>query len=801
MKNAILGRKSVILNRKIDFNNFLIFDGAMGTMLQKYGLKQGELPESYNILHPEIIEKIHSEYLSAGCNVITTNTFGANRYKLKGTGYSVEEVIVAAVKIAIKVSKDNYIALDISSIGQLMEPCGTLSFDEAYDIFAQQVKIGASQGVDLILIETMSDIYEAKAAILAAKENSNLPIICTMTFQEDGRTLTGTDPLSMVNVIQGLGVNALGVNCSLGPKEIIPIVKEIVKYSKVPIIVQPNAGLPKLIKGDTIFDVGPDEFVSYAKILVQMGVTILGGCCGTNAAYIKALKGALDKLQPVSREIQRITAISSESQTVIIGNGIKIIGERINPTGKKKLKEALKTNNMDYLLNEAIDQRDAGAHILDVNVGLPEIDEKAIMLSAIKEIQSIVNLPLQIDSVRCDVIEAAARIYNGKPLINSVNGKQKSMEEVFPIVKKYGACVLGLTLDDSGIPSKAEDRFKIAEKIVKTAEEYGISKEDIIIDCLVLTASAQQSDVQETIKAVKLVKERLGVKTVLGISNVSFGLPNRALLNRTFLTAALGAGLDAPILNPLDTEMMDTVSAFNVLWNYDEQSKYYIQRYLGVTSQVTIKEESRNKDLKKAIIDGLKEDAQGITEELLKELSGMSIIDNYLIPSLDVVGKKFENGEIFLPQLIQSAETVKKAFEVIKYSITPGETDDEGISKGKIILATVKGDIHDIGKNIVKILLQNYGFEVIDLGKDVPIEVVVEAVKEHKVKLVGLSALMTTTVKSMEETITALRENGLECKVFVGGAVLNEEYAEMIKADWYAKDVREAVKIAQEFFA
>ena len=789
------------MNRKINFEEFLIFDGAMGTMLQKNGLKQGEIPESYNVLHPEIIEKIHKQYINAGCNIITTNTFGANRYKLENTGYSVEQVIKAGVKIAKKASEGNFVALDISSIGQLMEPCGILSFEEAYDIFAEQIKIGASEGVDLILIETMSDIYEAKAAILAAKENSNLPIICTMTFQEDGRTLTGTDPLTMVNVIQGLGVNALGVNCSLGPKEIIPIVSEIIRYSKVPIIVQPNAGLPKLIKGETVFDVEAEQFASYAKILAEMGVTILGGCCGTNPAHIKELKEVLGKRKPTIRKVESITAISSYSQTEIIGNGIKIIGERINPTGKKKLKEALKTNNMEYVLNEAIDQRDAGAHILDVNVGLPEIDEKAIMVKAIKEIQSIVNLPLQIDSVRCDVIEAAARVYNGKPLINSVNGKQKVMDNIFPIVKKYGGCVLGLTLDDSGIPSKAEDRFKIAQKIVKTAEEYGISKDDVIIDCLVLTASAQQSDVQETIKAVRLVKGRLGVKTILGISNVSFGLPNRALLNRTFLATALASGLDAPILNPLDKEMMETVSAFNVLWNHDKESKIYIDAYLGVTSQTTIKEESKNKDLRKAIIDGLKEEAHVITKELLKELNGMDIVENYLIPSLDVVGTRFEKGDIFLPQLIQSAETVKKAFEVIKDSITLGESSDVSISKGKIILATVKGDIHDIGKNIVKILLQNYGFEIIDLGKDVPIEVVVEAVKEHNVKLVGLSALMTTTVKSMEETITALRESGLQCKVFVGGAVLNEEYAEMIKADWYAKDVREAIKIAQEFFS
>jgi 5-methyltetrahydrofolate--homocysteine methyltransferase len=787
-----------IVCKKIDFSSFLLFDGAMGTILEKYGLKRGELPESYNILHPDIIEKIHREYFGAGCDVISTNTFGANSYKLKNTQYTVEDIVGSAVRIARKVAGDSLVALDIGPIGQLMEPIGILSFDNAYAIFAEQIKIGVREGADLILIETMTDIYEAKAAILAAKENSTIPIICTMSYQSDGRTLTGTDPITMVNVLQGLGVDALGVNCSLGPNEMLPIVSEILKYSKVPVIVQPNAGLPKIKNGETIFDVHGHTFAEYAKLMAEMGVTILGGCCGTTCDHIKAIKHEIKNLIPVKRQVQKITAVSSSSKTVVIGEEIKIIGERINPTGKKKLKDALKNNNMDYILKEAISQRDAGADILDVNVGLPEIDELEVMKNTIRELQSVVNLPLQIDSVRRDVIEAAVRIYNGKPLINSVNGKEDVMEAIFPIVKKYGACVIGLTLDDSGIPSKAEDRLKIAEKIVRRAEEYGIDRADIIIDCLVLTASAQQSEVKETIKAVGLVKATLGVKTTLGVSNVSFGLPQREILNRTFLAAALTAGLDAPILNPLSTEMISTINAFNVLWNKDINSKNYINVYSSFEGKIMPKEVSKNIDLNKIIIDGLKEEATGLTVELLKTMPGMEIVNKYLIPSLDIVGKKYESGEIFLPQLLQSAETVKKAFEVIKESIL--STTGKKLSKGKIVLATVRGDIHDIGKNIVKILLENYGFDIMDLGKDVHSDDVVNAVRSGNIKLVGLSALMTTTVRSMEETIKALRDNNLDCIVMVGGAVLNEEYAKMIGADYYAKDATNSVKIARELF-
>ncbi|MDD4570414.1 MAG: dihydropteroate synthase [Tepidanaerobacteraceae bacterium] len=625
-------------------------------------------------------------------------------------------------------------------------------------------------------------------------------MICTMTFQQDGRTLTGTDPLTMVNIVQGLGVKALGLNCSLGPKEILPLIAEILKYSKVPVMAQPNAGLPKVVDGKTVFDIEPQVFANYAKIMAEKGVTILGGCCGTNSNHIKALKRKLADLKPVQRKVEKITAVSSASETTIIGKGISIVGERINPTGKKNLKKALRNNDTEYILHEAVKQRDAGVHILNVNVGLPDIHEKAVMVNVIKEIQSIVNLPLQIDSSIGDVIEAAVRIYNGKPLINSVNGKQKVMEEIFPIAKKYGACVVCLTLDEGGIPAKAEERLKIAKKIVQKAAEFGIDREDLIIDCLVLTASAQQDQVIETIKALTMVKEKLDVKTTLGISNISYGLPKRELLNRTFLAAALKAGLDAPILNPLDEEMTGIINAFNVLWGNDKNAANYIATYGGLKKKPALTEPSKP-NLEKMIINGIKEEAASMTKVMLKKLCPANIVDTYLIPSLDIVGRKYEEGEIFLPQLIQSAETVKEAFKVIKNHLAENKDKNMDIIKGKIVLATVRGDIHDIGKNIVKILLENYGFEVIDLGKDVPEEEIVRRVKEDKVALVGLSALMTTTVKSMENTIRVLREEVVDCKIMVGGAVLDDKYAQKIGADYYGKDARESVRIAQEFFS
>lgn len=789
-----MGIKSDLLNR------FIFFDGAMGTMLQNRGLKAGEVPETYNILHPDIIKEIHEKYIKAGANIVTTNTFGANELKLKDTGYSVEEVITNAVNIAKeakKNSRETYIALDIGPIGQMLEPIGTLSFERAYEIFKRQVEAGVKAGCDFILIETISDLYEAKAAILAAKENSSLPVFCTMTFGEDGRTFTGTDPLTMVTLLEGLGVDALGVNCSLGPKELFPIVEKILEYSSTPVIVQANAGLPKVKDGKTVYEITPEEFAENVKIMAKKGASILGGCCGTDDRYIKRVVEALKDLKPVEIIDKKLTAVCSSSKTVVLGREVKLIGERINPTGKKKFKEALKNNNMDYILGEAVSQVEAGADILDVNVGLPEIDEKEIMVKIVKEIQSIINVPLQIDSSETEVIEAAVRIYNGKPIINSVNGKEKVMKAIFPIAKKYGACVVGLTLDDNGIPSKAEDRVKIAEKIISTAGKYGIKKEDVLIDCLVLTASAQQSEVVETIKAVRMVKESFGVKTLLGVSNVSFGLPQREILNQTFLAMALAEGLDAPILNPNNKVIMDTIRAFKVLSNTDREAKEYISIYSKDEHKETIQREN-HRDLKEIIIKGLKDEAAEKTKELLNNKDSLTIVDEYLIPALDVVGKKYEKGEIFLPQLIMSAETVKNSFSVIKEKIQlEGKKE---ISKGKIILATVQGDIHDIGKNIVKVILENYGFEIIDLGKDVPIEKVVETAKKEKVSLIGLSALMTTTVKSMEKTIESLRKNKVPCKVLVGGAVLNKEYADMIKADYYAKDAQEAVKIARKFF-
>ena len=787
--------------KTLDFNDFIIFDGAMGTMLQAYGMKAGDLPETYNILEPDVIEKIHTEYIKAGAMVVTTNTFGANRFKFSDTQFNLKDIIQKGVEIAKRAAKDQYVALNIGPLGQLMEPYGNLSFEDAYEAFKEQVIIGAEAGADLILIETMSDTYEAKAAILACKENCDLPVICTMSFQENGRTLTGTDPLTMVNIIQNLGVSALGINCSLGPEEMMPLVPKILEYAKIPVIIQANAGLPKLVNNETFFDVTACDFSSFTAQMAKQGATIFGGCCGTTPEHIAHLKDALKKLKPLKPQGKPITATSSSTRTEILGKEVKVIGERINPTGKKLLKAALIKGDMDYLLKEAINQKEKGAHILDVNVGLPEINERDLMVQAIEQIQGIVNLPLQVDSVVAEVIDAGARVCNGRPIINSVNGEDAIMDAIFPIVKKYGCLVIALTLDERGIPKTAAERLAIAEHIVQKAKTYGIPKEDIIVDCLVLTASAQQKEVKETIKAVSLVKEKLGVATTLGVSNISFGLPSRGILNRTFLATALGAGLDTPILNPMEDDMMSTVAAFNLLWNYDKDSKAYIQAYSGLASTPTPQNspiDVKEKDLKKVVINGLKEESATIVTELLETMTGLEIVDDYLIPALDIVGEKYETAEIFLPQLIQSAESVKKAFEVIKEHMIRTNSGETPIEKGKIALATVKGDIHDIGKNIVKVLLENYGYEVYDLGKDVPIEKVVEIVQKENIPLVGLSALMTTTVKNMELTIQTLRDQCPECKVMVGGAVLTKSYAHMIGADFYAKDARESVHIANK---
>ena len=779
-------------------NEILFFDGAMGTQLQKKGLKLGKLPEVLNITDPNIIKEVHELYIKSGAQIITTNTFGASEFKLKRTKYTVEEIISSAVKIAKSAKGVQYVALDIGPIGRLLEPSGTLKFEEAYNMFKRQMIAGEKAGADLILIETISDLYEAKTAVLAAKENTKLPIFCTMTFTEDGRTFTGTDPLTMVNVLEGLGVDALGLNCSVGPKEAIPIIEKIIRYSSIPVMVQPNAGLPEIKNGETVYKITPEEFLIHMKKIVKMGVQIIGGCCGTDEKFIKLMTKEFKKIKPKLIKGKEFTAVSSYSKTVRIGETLKIIGERINPTGKKRFKQALRDKNLDYIIKEAINQKEEGADILDVNVGLPEINEEEVMVEVIKEIQSVIGLPLQIDSSDPKVIEHAVRVYNGKPLINSVNGKKESMEKIFPIVKKYGACVVGLTLDENGIPKKAEERVEVAEKIIKTAQEYGIHKKNILIDCLVLTASAQQEDVIETIKAVKMVKERFNVKTTLGISNVSFGLPNRKILNKTFLIMALTAGLDAPILNPKSEEIKEVVYAFKVLSNQDKQSKKFIERYSKVVQKKTSGEVKKT-DLKQIIIDGLKDEAIEATKILLKEKTSMEIINQYLIPALDVVGQRYEKEEIFLPQLIRSAETVKKSFELIK-DIILRSGKEEKVGK-KILLATVQGDVHDIGKNIVKVILENYGYEIIDLGKDVSPQKIVESIKKENIRLVGLSALMTTTVKSMENTIKEIRKNNLNCKVMVGGAVLNQKYSNMIKADYYVKDAQKAVEVAKKFFS
>lgn len=796
--------------RKFIEDNILVFDGAMGTMLQKKGLQLGENPEVFNIKEPEKVKEVHEEYIESGAHVITTNTFGANELKLDEIGYSVEEIVDAAVGIAKEArgDKDVYIALDIGPVGQLLEPMGTLSFDRTYEIVKRQAVQGEKSGADLVLIETMMDLYEVKAAVLAVKENTNLPVFCTMSFEESGRTFAGCLPESMAAVLEGLGVDAIGVNCSLGPKELLPIVRRIKNATNLPIITQPNAGLPVIEDGKTTYNITVEEFVKWVNEFVDEGVSIIGGCCGTNPEFINALRKIADSKKRVKREKLNIVSVCTPSKFVKI-EGVKVVGERINPTGKKVFKEALRNNDLDYILKQGIDQVEAGAEVLDVNVGLPEINEKEMMIKVVKELQAVLDVPLQIDSSDSNVIEAGLRIYNGKAIVNSVNGEDEVLDRILPIVKKYGANVIGLTLDKRGIPPTSEERFKIAQKIVNRAQEYGIDKSNVFIDCLVLTASAQQAEVMETLKAVRRVKEELGVKTLLGVSNISFGLPCREVINETFLALAIANGLDLPIMNPNSSGMMDVVNAYNVLANIDKGSEKYIEAYrnakvernvnvVGEGKSEVKKDEKQDKDLRYIIIKGLRDEATAATKEILNTMKELELVNEVLIPALDEVGVKYEKGEIFLPQLIQSAETVKKAFEVIKERLVANNSNS--IVKGRIVLATVKGDIHDIGKNIVKVILENYGYEVLDLGKDVPIENVVETVEKENIKLVGLSALMTTTLKSMEETIKALRDNGYDGKVFVGGAVLTEEYAEMIGADYYAKDAKESVEIAKMFF-
>lgn len=792
----------MLFKERLNKGQLILFDGAMGTMLQHYGMKGGELPERYNIEKKEIIEQIHLDYLEAGAEVLTTNTFGANSHKLSGTGLEVAEVIGEAISIAKSAiesaGKEAYVALDIGPIGQLMEPMGTLSFDQAYELVKEEVLAGVKAGCDLVLLETMTDIYELKAAILAIKENSDLPILATMTFEANSRTLTGTNPETMVNILEGLGVDALGMNCSLGPVESKVILADILKYASIPVMIQPNAGLPEIRNGETVYSITEDQFVTEALAFAKDGVAVIGGCCGTTPSYIKKITSVLKGESVLGRDVVKKTKISSPVSTLTIGDDFVIIGERINPTGKKKLKEALLENNLGYIVDEAIQQEKAGAHALDVNVGLPKIDEPTKIVEVIKLIQEISNLPLQIDSADVKALEMGCRYYNGKPLINSVNGKLDSMEAVFPIAKKYGAAVIALTLDETGIPNTAIERFKIAEKIMNKASEYGIPKEDIIVDTLVLTVSAQQKEVMETVKTLAMVKEKLGMKTSLGVSNVSFGLPSRPLINSTFLTMAMTMGLDVAIINPMSKEMMDAISAFRVLANLDKDAEDFIRKYSesALAERADSGKALSDYSLQEIIIGGLKDKSADKTREMLIFKKPLDIVNEDIMPALNIVGDGFEKGKVFLPQLIQSAETVKASFVVIKEALTASGAVDT--KKGKVILATVQGDIHDIGKNIVKVLMENYGFEVIDLGKDVSPEKIIATAKDEKVDLIGLSALMTTTVKSMEETIIKLRENGITVPVMVGGAVLTVEYAGMIGADYYGKDAKEAVSIANE---
>lgn len=782
---------SIVFEKLLKENQFVLLDGAMGTMLQKSGLKSGEIPEFFNITHKDTIIGIHKEYVKAGANIIYANTFGANGYKLYNKEYSVKEVITAAIANAKEAVKGTsvLVALDIGPIGQLLAPTGSLSFDDAYNYFKEEISYAV--GADLIVIETMTDLGEARAALLAAKENSNLPVLCTMTFEETMRTFTGCEIPSMAITLEGLGADAIGVNCSLGPKELKPIIKKLSNYTNLPIVIKPNAGLPN--PNSNTYDVTATEFAEYIKELIPYGIKVVGGCCGTTPQYIEELKNVLTAERYIQQKNNIGAVVCSASRTVFIDSP-KIIGERINPTGKKLFKEALKTNNLDYILTQGITQVKAGADILDVNVGLPEINEKEMMIKTVQALSTVTDAPLQIDSTDPAVIESALRVYHGKAIVNSVNGDEESLGTILPIVKKYGASVVGLTLENNGIPPTAEGRYKIAEKIVQRGNALGIKPNDIYIDCLTLTASAQQEGAMETLKAVKAVKENLGVKTVLGVSNISFGLPNRELLNQNFLAMALSYGLDLPIINPNAEGMTGAVRSYKVLNNIDKGSNEYIAVY-GNTATAPKQTAPTDITLPYAIENGLKDQSRAITIALLETKQPMEIINNYLIPALDKAGNGFEKGTLFLPQLIQSANAAQGCFEIIKQSLKADSTAQ--ISKGKIILATVKGDIHDIGKNIVKVLLENYGYTVIDLGKDVPYESVLNTAIEQNVKLVGLSALMTTTLKSMEETIKLLRKNNVDCKIMVGGAVLTADYAKKIGADYYCKDAKESVDTAK----
>ncbi len=768
------------------------FDGGAGTLLQSWGLKAGEYPESWNITNPEKIVEMHRLYLEAGTQIITSNTFGANSLKFD----NLEEIINAAIANAKKACEgyDAFVALDVGPLGKMLEPLGDLPFEKAVEIFSKTIKIGASAGADLVLIETMNDSYEAKAALLAAKESCDLPVFVTCVYDESKKLMTGADPAAMIAMLEGLGADAIGMNCSLGPKQMVEIVPEFAKYASVPVIVNPNAGLPRNENGKTVFDIDADEFSDIMCDIVKAGATIIGGCCGTTPEHIKKTVEKTKNLPFALPEKKNFTVVSSYTHAVEIGKAPVIIGERINPTGKKRFKEALRQNDIGYILNEGLSQNKKGVSILDVNVGLPEINETEMMVSVIKSLQGVIDLPLQIDTVNPAAMEQAMRIYNGKALINSVNGKEESMKTVLPLIKKYGGVAIAVTLDENGIPDSAAGRVSIAEKIIARAAEYGIESKDIIVDPLAMAVSSDSNSANITLEAVRILHEK-GIKTSLGVSNISFGLPSRADVNSVFYTMAMQNGLDCAIINPHSEEMMKAWHCFMALTGKDENCVDYIEFADTLSPVKTSSAPANTAELDSCIISGLKEQAGIAASELLKTQAPMDIINEKIIPALNKVGKGFEEKKVYLPQLLMSAQAAKEAFDAIKASIPSGEG-----KKGKIVIATVKGDIHDIGKNIVKVLLENYGFEVIDLGKDVAPEKIVEAVKSSGAKLVGLSALMTTTVPAMEETIKLLRKEIPDCRVMVGGAVMTEEYAAMINADSYSSDAMGAVRFAESLF-
>lgn len=778
-------------------NNIVYLDGGMGTLLQKSGLQPGELPEHWNISHPEVIREIHKNYYDSGSNVVNTNTFGANT--LKFSIDELDEIICHAVKNADEARKassgeqEKFIALDVGPTGKLLKPLGDLDFEDAVKIFAETIRLGVKYGVDLITIETMNDSYETKAAVLAAKENSDLPIIVTNAYGENGRLMTGANPAVMAAMLEGMGVDAIGANCSLGPKQLMDVMDELLKYCSVPVAFKPNAGLPKSDGKVTYYDVDADEFAQDIKLSVENGVRIVGGCCGTTPEYIKKVRELTRGMKPKEIEKKTYSVCTSYNKAVFFGEKPILIGERINPTGKKRFKQALLENDIGYILQEAVNQQAKGVHVLDVNVGLPGIDEAQMLTTSVCELQCVTDLPLQIDSSDPVAMESALRRYNGKAMINSVNGKEENMNAIFPLVKKYGGFVVALTLDEKGIPSTVEGRMKIARKILLTAALYGINKKDIIFDPLAMTVSADKMSAVTTLETVKKITEQLGCNTSLGVSNVSFGLPSRELVNAAFFTTAMENGLSAAIMNPYSARMMEAYYSFNVVKGLDDNCIDFIKFASQQEVQPTVKHEN-SLTLKEAIEKGLKEKSSEITTAMLGENAPLDIVNSHVIPALDDVGKRFEEKKLFLPQLLMSAEAAKASFEVIKAAMA---ADGNSVKKGNIIIATVHGDIHDIGKNIVKLLLENYGYNVIDLGKNVPPETVLNAVIENHAPLVGLSALMTTTVPAMEETVKLVKEKAPWCKTVVGGAVLTQDYADKIGADKYAADAMESVRYAE----